>query len=88
MKVLKIGAVWCKDCLVMKPMWKSIEDEITELQTEYFDADESPDTLDKYGIEDIPAFIFLDKDEQVILKLKGMQNREKLVELVKENIDK
>jgi thiol-disulfide isomerase/thioredoxin len=88
MKVIKIGAVWCKDCLVMKPRWASIEKEIPELKTEYFDVDESSEVLDKYEIEDIPAFIFLDKNEGVILKLKGMQNKEKLVGLVRENMDK
>ncbi len=88
MRIIKIGAVWCKDCLVMKPLWAEIEKEIPELKTEYFDADENLEILDKYGIEDIPAFIFLDKNEEVILKLKGMQDKEKLVKLIEENIDK
>ena len=40
MKVLKFGAIWCKECLVMRPMWGEIEKEIPDLETEYHDADE------------------------------------------------
>ena len=88
MKVLKFGAIWCKECLVMRPMWEDIEKEIPELVTEYYDADESPDILDKYEAEKIPVFVFLDKDNNVILKLQGIQSKDELVKLIKENLDK
>jgi len=88
MRVIKIGAVWCKDCLVMRPIWEEIEEEVPDLKTEYFDADENPDILEKYDVQDIPSFIFLDKNENVILRLKGMQDKEKLINLIKENFDK
>lgn len=88
MKVLKFGAVWCKECLVMRPMWQEIEEEIPGLKTVYYDADEYPEKLDEYGIKDIPAFIFLDKNGSEIKRLSGARNKEELVELVKNNIDK
>lgn len=88
MKILKFGAVWCKECLVMRPRWAKIEAEITELVSEYFDADENPDVLKKYDVKDIPTFIFLDKDNQELLRLKGTVEEEKLVKEIKENINK
>jgi len=88
MRVIKIGAVWCKECLVMRPLWKEIEGEMPELRTEYFDADENPDLLEKYGIKNIPSFIFLDKNDNEILCLNGMQDREGLLKAIQENIDK
>jgi thiol-disulfide isomerase/thioredoxin len=87
MKVLKFGAIWCKECLIMKPMWEEIESEILELKTEYFDADENSEVLKQYDVKDIPVFIFLDKDENEILRLEGAQNKEELVKIVKENLD-
>ena len=87
MKVLKFGAVWCPECLVMRPIWEEIEKEIPELKTEYFDADEAPEKLKEYGIKDIPVFIFLDKSNKEILRLTGMQNKDKLIETVKEKIN-
>ncbi len=88
MRVLKFGAIWCMECLVMKPMWAEIELEIPELKAEYFDADENPEVLKKYNVKDIPVFVFLDKDEQEILRLEGVQNKEELVDIVKENLSK
>ena len=72
----------------MEPMWEEIESEFPELKTEYFESDEHPDLLKKYEVKEIPTFIFLDKDEKEILRLEGLQNKEELVKIVKENIDK
>ena len=88
MKLLKIGAVWCKECTVMEPMWAEIEKEIPELKAEYYEADEHLDLQKKYDVKEIPTFIFLDKDDQEILRLEGLQNKEELVKIVRENIDK
>ncbi len=88
MKVLKFGAIWCTECLVMKPMWADIEKSMPELKTEYFDADENPKMLEKYGIKDIPVFIFFDKNNQEFERLKGVQNKEDLMKIVKDNSDK
>jgi len=88
MKVLKIGAVWCMECLVMRPMWEEIEAEMLELKTEYFDIDESPEIKEKYGIEDVPVFIFLDENGNEILRLEGLQNKEELVKIIKDYLKK
>jgi len=88
MKLLKFGAVWCKECLVMKPMWAEIEEEIPELVTEYYEADDNPDLLKEYNAENVPVFIFLDKEGKEFLRLQGVQNKEELIKTVKENLDK
>ena len=59
----------------MRPMWQEIEAEMPELKTEYYDADENPELIKKYGIKNLPAFIFLDSSENEILRLKGVQNK-------------
>ncbi len=88
MKVLKFGALWCKECLVMKPMWDAIEKNISGLETQYFDADENEEKLKEYSVTDIPTFIFLDKNGDEIERLKGVQNKEDLEEKVKKYLDK
>ena len=88
MKLLKIGAIWCKECLVMEPIWEEIEKAIPELQSEYFEADDHLDLQKKYNVKEIPTFIFLDKNDQEILRLEGLQNKEELVKIVKNNINK
>ena len=88
MKVLKFGAIWCKECLVMKPLWEEIEKESPDLETEYFDADENPELLKKYSIEDIPVFIFLDKEGNEILRLEGAVPKSRIIETINENKNK
>ena len=72
----------------MKPMWAEIEEEIPELASEYYEADDNPEILKKYSVSDVPAFIFLDKEGTEILRLQGLQSKEELVKIVKENLDK
>ncbi len=88
MKVLKFGAIWCKECMVMRPMWQEIEEEISGFESEYFDADEDPEKLKEYGVTDIPVFIFLDKSGKEFLRLEGVQNKEELIKIVKKNISR
>lgn len=89
MKVLKFGAVWCSGCLVMKPRWKKIEQDYTWLKTEYCDYDTDKEMVEKYQIDKtLPTFIFLDKEEKEFLRLNGEIDKDKLIELIKQNRDK
>jgi thiol-disulfide isomerase/thioredoxin len=84
MKVLKVGAVWCSGCLVMKPRWKDIEKENPWLETEYIEYDENPDLVKKYNIEEgkLPVFIFLSKDGKELLRLHGEISKKDLLKKV------
>ncbi len=89
MKVLKFGAVWCSGCLVMRPRWQEIEKEIPELKTEYYDFDKDKEIVNKYKIDEkLPAFIFLDTQNNEFLRLTGEVDKEKLVQIVKDNMYK
>ena len=89
MKVLKFGAVWCSGCLVMRPRWQEIEKEIPELKTAYYDFDKDKEMVVKYQIDEkLPAFVFLDNHDKEFLRLTGEVDKDKLVKIVKENIDK
>ncbi len=90
MKILKIGAVWCNGCLVMRPRWAEIEKENPSLETEYFDFDTSQDVLAKYHIDSgvLPVFIFLDKDGNELLRLNGEVEKSELQQVIQENKDK
>jgi thiol-disulfide isomerase/thioredoxin len=89
MKILKFGAVWCPGCLVMKPRWKEIEVENVWLQTEYYDFDNDKEAVNKYNITDtLPTFIFLDKEDNEILRLNGEIDKDELVNLINQNRNK
>lgn len=83
MKVLKFGAVWCPGCLVMKPMWQEIEKENLWLKNQYYDYDQDKEEVKKWNIDQIlPVFIFFDKNDREILRLKGERSKKELIELI------
>ncbi len=89
MKVLKFGADWCPGCLVMKPRFAEIEQENPWLETEFFDADRNPDDLKKWNVSDVlPCFVFIDKEDNEILRMDGEISKDKLIEVINENKDK
>lgn len=72
MQVIKIGAVWCPGCLVMRPRWAEIEKENPWLVTRYFDYDHDKPEIEKYHLGDkLPVFIFLDDQDRELTRLTG-----------------
>ena len=86
MKVLKFGAVWCSGCIVMKPRWQKIEQELPWLETQYFDYDQDKEMVEKYEIgKEIPVFIFLDKDGVEFERMIGEIDRKDLLKFLETN---
>ena len=78
MKIIKIGAVWCPECRIMRPRWKQLEQEMPWLDTEMKDYDADKDIVAKYRPKQIPAFICLDKNGQEIDRIYGEISIERL----------
>ena len=88
MKVLKFGASWCPDCKMMEPLWKEIEKKHSWLETEYIGIDKHPEAINQYKILSVPTFLFLDKEENEILRLSGKIAKDILIKTILENKDK
>ena len=89
MKVLKFGAVWCPGCLIMKPRWKKIEEENPWLKNEYYDFDQDKEMVEKYNINNVlPVFVFLDEDDNELLRLSGEIEEKKIIEIINQNREK
>jgi thiol-disulfide isomerase/thioredoxin len=89
MKVIKIGAVWCSTCLVMKPRWSEIEKENPWLKTQYLDYDQDKKEVEKYDIGEnvLPVFIFLDNKGKELERLTGELKKKKLLEIIEKYKD-
>jgi len=89
MKVLKFGAVWCPGCIIMRPRWQKIEQELTWLETEYYDYDQNKEMVNRYNIgRDIPVFVFLDREGIEFKRMNGEIDRKDLIKFLEENKDK
>ncbi len=83
MKVIKVWAVRCAGCVVMGPRRKEIESEHKRLETEFYEYDEHPEIIEKYGLDgNIPYFVFLDKKGEVIEKINGEFSKKELIEKI------
>ena len=90
MKVIKIGALWCPDCLIMKPRWAEIEKENAWLETEYIDYDDEEEKAKSLmgEIKEIPVFVFFDKDNKVLERLQGVVSKDILLKKINEYKEK
>lgn len=91
MKVIKIGAVWCPGCLVMRPRWQEIEDENPFLETQYLDYDQDTNLVKKYIKEEkvkLPQAIFVNKNGEEIDRLIGEASKKDLLAKIEEYKDR
>ncbi len=85
MHIIKVGAIWCNGCLVMKPRWNKIEKELPWLKTQYLDYDEDNKKIMELGItsDTLPTFIFFDKDNNILETLTGEISKKNILETIK-----
>ena len=82
MKIIKIGAIWCPGCLVMKKIWKNILEKY-ELNITELDYDMDSNEVSVYNPGNIlPVVIFKDDNDNELERLIGEQKQEKIEELI------
>lgn len=73
----------------MRPRWKKIEEENPWMKNEYYDFDKDREAVEKYNIDqNLPTFVFLDKNGNEIMRLSGEPSREELLKLIEDHKDK
>ena len=55
MKVIRISAIWCSSCLIMKSRFNEVASELNIDIIDY-DYDIDTDIVDKYNVTDIQVF--------------------------------
>ena len=82
MKIIRISAVWCSGCLVMKKIWKNIEELYPNITYVDYDYDLDEEEIKKYNIGDIvPVNIFIKNDKEID-RLIGEKNKEDVINMI------
>jgi len=83
MKLIKISAMWCPACLIMRNVLKNIDFDIEQVEYDY-DMDE--DIVNKYNVGEIlPVLILVDNDNEVA-RLTGEKSKEEVLEFLRGNV--
>ncbi len=83
MKVLKFNAIWCSACLVMKKIFKHVENMHPELKFITYDYDTDEDMVEKYNIgTTIPVLVFVDENENEVGRIVGEKSYEEIEEYI------
>ena len=83
MKVLKFNAIWCSACLVMKKIFKHVENMHPELEFITYDYDNDEDMVEKYNIgTTIPVLVFVDENEQEVGRIVGEKSYDEIEEYI------
>lgn len=85
MKIIKFGAVWCPGCLVMRPVWKEVLKDYSNLDITEYDYDMDEELVEKYNVGDkLPVVIMLDDNGKEIKRLIGERKKEEIIQFIKE----
>ena len=81
MKIIKIGAVWCSSCLIMKSRFNDLIKNMN-IEIEELDYDDASEIMDKYGISTdiLPIYIREDNSNYII----GEKTKKEILEFIEE----
>lgn len=82
--IIDFSATWCQPCRMMKPIFDKLADKYGDkINFVSIDVDKNPQLANKYQIQSIPAFIFLDEDGNESNRIVGAVPEEKIEEEIK-----
>jgi len=83
MKLIKISAMWCPACLIMRNILNNIDFNIEQIEYDY-DMDE--DIVNEYNVGEIlPVLILVDNDKEVA-RLIGEKSKDEVLEFLRSNV--
>ena len=83
MKIIKFNAVWCPACLVQRTIWKSLKDEIKDINVTEYDYDLDEDMVLKYEVgKKLPVVIILDDNDKEVKRLIGEKSKKEIIEFL------
>lgn len=75
MKIIRISAIWCSSCIIMKSRFNEI---VKDKNIEVVDLDYDMDDIEEYNVGDtLPVFIKI-KDDKEIDRLVGEHSKSEL----------
>lgn len=79
MKIVKISAIWCSSCIIMKSRFNDV---IKDKNIEVISLDYDIDDIEKYNIDEVlPVYIKYENDKEVS-RLIGEHSKKEIEEFI------
>lgn len=82
MKIIRIGAVWCPACLVMKNRWQKIENKLSHVEFTDYDLDMDSDKI-TYQVGNILPVCIIEENGKEVARIIGEKKEADLEEALR-----
>lgn len=86
MKIVRISAIWCPSCLVMRPRFEELDKLFPQIESKTYDIDLDEEASSFNAGQILPVFILIDNDGTEIGRLIGEQKLEVLKKMVEDHL--
>lgn len=84
MKILRISAIWCPSCIIMRPIYDEIVKEYN-LESEELDFDFDEERVEPLEVGNtLPVAIIYDNENKELKRICGEKNINQIREIIKE----
>lgn len=84
MEIIIISATWCPSCLVMKKVYKELENKFTNVKFLKYDYDFDEDIVKNYDVSNILPVLIITKDNKEIKRITGEHELNDFILMVEE----
>lgn len=84
MKLLRISAIWCPSCIIMRPIYEQIANKYN-LETKELDFDFDESEVEPLNVGNtLPVAIIYDDNNNELARISGEKKFEQIEEIIKE----
>ena len=84
MKIIKIGALWCPGCLVIRKSIDKIKENYSDIEIKELDLDFDEEEVKAYNVGDVLPVLIFYKDGEEYKRLTGESTYEEIERVINE----
>ncbi len=84
MKIIKIGALWCPGCLVIRKSIDKIKENYSDIEIKELDLDFDEEEVKAYNVGDVLPVLIFYKDGEEYKRLTGESTYEEIESVINE----
>ncbi|MCK5731779.1 MAG: thioredoxin family protein [Tenericutes bacterium] len=84
MKIVRVTAMWCMSCLVMKRVWKKVFSDYSDLEIIDLDYDTDNEQIKALNIGGVLPELIIYKDNQEVKRIIGEKSKKEMFKILEE----